>query len=53
MLDLKLSGVELTSVEPNVKADFHSVQNVARSTFCDRSLSKFVQSTTANVIRSA
>jgi hypothetical protein len=31
-----------------LKADFHSVQNVARSNFCDRFLLKCVQSTTAN-----
>jgi hypothetical protein len=28
-----------------IKADFHSVQNVARSIFCDRFLLKCVQST--------
>ena len=37
----------------SVKADFHSVQNVARSIFCDRFLLKCVQSTTANEICSA
>ena len=37
----------------SVKAVFHSVQNVARSIFCDRFLSKCVQSTAANEICSA
>jgi hypothetical protein len=36
-----------------IKVDFHSVQNVARSIFCDRFLLKCVQSTTANEICSA
>ena len=37
----------------SVKADFHSVQNVARSIFCDRFLLKCVLSTTADEICSA
>ena len=37
----------------HVKADFHSVQNVARSIFSERFLLKCVKSTTANEIRSA
>ena len=36
-----------------VKADFHSVQNVARSIFSERFLLKCVKSTTANEICSA
>ena len=36
-----------------IKADFHSVQNVARSIFSERSLLKCVKSTTANEICSA
>jgi hypothetical protein len=36
-----------------LKVDFHSVQNVAQSIFCDRFLLKCVQPTTANEIYSA
>ena len=36
-----------------LKADCHSVQNVARSIFCDRFLLQCVQSTTTNEICSA
>jgi hypothetical protein len=46
------------SVEPKarlitLKTDFYSVQNVARSIFCDRFLLKCVQSTAANELCSA
>ena len=37
----------------SVKADFHSVQNVARSIFSERFLLNCVKSTTANEICSA
>ena len=37
----------------DLKADFHSVQNVARSIFSERFLLKCVRSTTANEICSA
>ena len=36
-----------------LRLDFHSVQNVVRSTFCDRFLLKYKQSITANEICSA
>ena len=43
----------LRSLLGSLKADFHSVQNVARSIFSERFLLKCVKSTTANEICSA
>ena len=51
---LDTTSVDATSVDATrIKADFHSVQNVARSIFSERFLLKCVKSTTANEIRSA
>ena len=49
-----LKGKEAVQIKIfRVKADFHSVQNVARSIFIERFLLKCVKSTTANEICSA
>ena len=44
---IKLYNASPARRPATIKADFHSVQNVARSIFCDRFLLKYVQSTTA------
>ena len=49
IVDGKLTKMVLVTL----KADFHSVQNVARSIFSERFLLKCVKSTTANEICSA
>ena len=57
--DATSSGDEMSDDESDntdhagLKVDFHSVQNVARSTFSERFLLKCVKSTAANEICSA